>query len=132
MPDVEYTLGDDLDKDTEWPDTRKGLVHSVKIGNPPAHLYILTGCYPDGRLGEIFIRLGKEGSTMRGLMNIVGILCTTLLRNGVPVDQVCFLLREGGDYPPSGKTDNKEMPETASLTRYVADWLEENFREEDD
>ena len=126
----EIVVGDDLDADPSWPSTRKGVVHSVKITDVLGgshHLYIITGTYPDGRLGEIFIRLGKEGSTLRGLMNIMGILVTTLLRNGVTVSQVCDLLREGGDYPPNGKTDNEEIPDTKSLTGYIAEWLEERF-----
>ena len=132
MGEVEFTFGQTIKPiDDDWPSVREGLNHTARITDSHngsiTKLYILTGCYTDGRLGEIFIRMGKEGSTMRGLMNIVGILCTTLLRNGVGVAQVCDLLREGGDYPPSGTTDNKDMPETVSLTRYIADWLEENF-----
>ncbi|KKM83397.1 hypothetical protein LCGC14_1309930 [marine sediment metagenome] len=127
MPEIVY--GDDIID--EWPTVRKGLGHTVRITDTRGNIYkmyINTGCYKDGRLGEVFIRMGKEGSTVRGLLNTVGILMTTLLRNGVPVNQVCGLLREGGhSYPPSGSTDNDDLPTADSLIGYLADWLEENF-----
>ncbi|MBI2053105.1 MAG: adenosylcobalamin-dependent ribonucleoside-diphosphate reductase, partial [Candidatus Ryanbacteria bacterium] len=55
--------------------------------------YIHYGIYPDGKLAEIFIRMAKEGSTISGLLDSIGVLMSVALQYGVPVDTKFLALR---------------------------------------
>ena len=65
------------------PQTRRSITHKFSVAGHEG--YITVGMYPDGRPAELFITMAKEGSTIRGLMDSVGILASMALQYGVPV-----------------------------------------------
>ena len=67
------------------PDRRKGYTQKAKIGGNT--IFLRTGEYDDGRLGEIFIDMNKEGATLRGLLNNFAIAISLGLQYGVPLDE---------------------------------------------
>jgi ribonucleoside-diphosphate reductase alpha chain len=66
------------------PDTRHSVTHAFSIQGHEG--YITVGLYEDGRPGELFIKMAKEGSTMSGFVDTVGILTSLALQYGVPVE----------------------------------------------
>ena len=67
------------------PDRRKGYIQKVTIGNHKVYLH--TGEYNDGKLGEIFIDTSKEGELVKALMNNFAIAISLGLQYGVPLDE---------------------------------------------
>jgi len=68
------------------PKKRKGFVREAYIGNHK--VYLRTGEYEDGSLGEIFIDMYKEGAAFRGLLNSFAILASKALQYGIPLDEL--------------------------------------------
>lgn len=87
---------------------------------------MIVGFYPDGRPGELFVEVGKEGSTMQGLFDVIGIETSLLLQYGVPLAQIAAKLR-GMKFVPEGKTDNPELERCLSIVDYVFTWMETQF-----
>jgi len=103
----------------------QGTIHKFEIGGVEG--YIISNCYPDGRLGEIFLQgVGKEGSTVTGLMNLVAILISVALQYGVPLEQMTRFMR-GMDFEPKGMTTDPEIPQATSLPDYIARYLEARY-----
>jgi len=100
------------------PDTRKAINHKFHLSG--ADCYIRVGLFEDGTPGEIFITMGHEGSTMRGLLDTIGILFSISLQYGVPLEKLVDKLK-GQKFEPNCplKAD--------SLVDYIAKWMEENF-----
>lgn len=111
-------------------DTRKSITHRVTIEDASgAHqLYLTVGLYEDGRPGELFLRLGKAGSTLNGLLDVIGIEMSFGLQHDVPLALYCHKLRDMA-FPPAGPTSNPEIPSCSSVVDYVAQWLEREFGE---
>lgn len=120
------------------PLTRQSLTHRVAITDyrgDTFDLYIIVGLYPPmkkdrgkRRPGEIFLNIGKVGSTLRGMLDVVGIQTSLLLQNGVTLDSICTKM-EGVSFEPNGATDNPEIPNCSSLIDYVFRWLRHTFSE---
>jgi ribonucleoside-diphosphate reductase alpha chain len=87
---------------------------------------LTAGAHPDGQLGEIFLRLGKHGSTLAGLAEAFSIATSTALQHGAPVELITGSLR-GMRFEPAGTTDDREIPEATSLIDYVARRLATDF-----
>lgn len=108
------------------PSTRPGKVHRVEITDrndgQTMELYIRTGHFEDGSLGEVFLTIGKEGSTLRGLLDSAGILISFALQYGADLASLHKKF-EGMRFPPAGPTDNPDIPECTSLMDYVFAWL---------
>ena len=102
------------------PETRKGINHKFSIGGHEG--YILTGIFDDGTLGEIFIEVQKEGSTIGGMMDTIAILTSMALQYGVPLESMIrkFSYQR---YEPSGYTNNPDIGIAYSITDYVFRWL---------
>jgi ribonucleoside-diphosphate reductase alpha chain len=102
------------------PDTRMSLTHKFEIAGHEG--YITVGLYPDGRPGEVFIQMSKEGSTIGGLMDTVGTLTSISLQYGVPLEQLVkkFAYQR---FEPSGFTKNPDIRTAFSITDYVFRWL---------
>ena len=66
------------------PNRRRGYTREIIIGETT--LFIRTGDYPDGRLGEIFVNLDKEGSLISSLLNSFCIVTSIALQSGTPLD----------------------------------------------
>jgi ribonucleoside-diphosphate reductase alpha chain len=84
--------------------------------------YIHVGLYEDGTPGELFIKIAKEGSTIAGLMDTIGILTSMALQYGVPLDVLVSKFSHVR-FEPSGFTKNPEIPIAKSLIDYVFRFL---------
>ncbi len=114
-------------KRNRLPDERTGLTHRVVIET--TKVYIRTGEYPDGSLGEIFITIDKEGSDLR-VYDIVAISMSIGLQHGIPLAEYIdkFKLQK---MEPRGVTNNPEIPVCSSLADYLARWLELKYLEDE-
>ncbi len=88
--------------------------------------YIHTGFYEDGKVGEIFIRMAKEGSTVSGLMDTIATLTSIALQYGVPLEALVGKFSHVR-FEPSGFTRNPEIPFAKSLTDYIFRYLGTRF-----
>jgi ribonucleoside-diphosphate reductase alpha chain len=84
--------------------------------------YIHTGFYDDGTVGEIFIRMAKEGSTISGLMDTIATLTSIALQYGVPLEALVNKFSHVR-FEPSGFTNNPEIPIAKSLVDYIFRYL---------
>ncbi|NJC71625.1 hypothetical protein HC031_18145 [Planosporangium thailandense] len=87
---------------------------------------LTAGAHADGQLGEIFLRLGKQGSTMAGLAEAFSIVTSLALQHGVPMELIAERLR-GLEFEPAGFTDDQEIPEATSVMDYVVRRLTADF-----
>jgi ribonucleoside-diphosphate reductase alpha chain len=81
-----------------------------------------VGLFADGRPGEIFIKMSKEGSTLSGLIQGFCRAFSLCLQHGLTVEQAVERFR-GMRFEPMGSTSNPEIPECASILDYVARYL---------
>lgn len=107
------------------PTTRQSITHKFEIGQHEG--YITVGLYEDGRPGELFLTMAKEGSTIGGLMDTVGVLTSLALQHGVSVEILARKF-EYASFEPSGWTRNPEMRRAASTVDYVFRWLNDRAR----
>ncbi len=98
------------------PAKRRGFTQKAKINGQV--LFLRTGEYGDGTLGEIFIDLAKEGSTLRSLMNCFAIAISVGLQYGVPLDEFVekFVFTK---FEPAGMVDHPNIKTTTSLVDFV-------------
>ena len=98
------------------PAKRRGFTQKAKIGGQV--LFLRTGEYGDGTLGEIFIDLAKEGSTLRSLMNCFAIAVSVGLQYGVPLEEFVekFVFTK---FEPAGMVDHPNIKTTTSLVDFV-------------
>jgi len=107
------------------PDTRRSITHHVEIVDPASgefDLYIITGLYEDGKPGELFLHMGKLGSTVNGLLDVIGILTSIGLQYGVDVEALSRKLSKTS-FVPYGTTSNPAIPTCTSIADYVFQWL---------
>ena len=108
------------------PETRLSKTHKFMIGGHEG--YLTVGLFPDGRPGEIFIKMSKEGSTLSGLIQGFCRAFSLALQHGLSVHDASDRFR-GMRFEPMGPTNNPDIPETASILDYVARYLQINFVE---
>ncbi len=107
------------------PRERKSITHKFSIAGHEG--YITAGMYEDGTLGEVFMNdMGKEGSTLRGMMNAFATSISISLQYGVPLE---LLARKFSymRFDPEGFTGNQEIPVAKSIPDYVMRWLASRF-----
>jgi len=101
----------------KMPDRRKGYIQKVTIGNHKVYLH--TGEYDDGKLGEIFIDTSKEGELVKALMNNFAIAISLGLQYGVPLDEFVNAYVET-KFEPSGKIEgNDRILSASSILDYI-------------
>ncbi|HTA06469.1 MAG TPA: vitamin B12-dependent ribonucleotide reductase, partial [Solirubrobacteraceae bacterium] len=108
---------------------RQSITHKFSIAGHEG--YITAGMYEDGSVGEIFLTdIGKEGSTLRGMMNSFATAISISLQYGVPLETLvqkfsymCF--------EPEGITQNPEIPFAKSMPDYIMRWLASRFLDVD-
>ena len=101
----------------KMPDRRKGYIQKVTIGNHKVYLH--TGEYNDGKLGEIFIDTSKEGELVKALMNNFAIAISLGLQYGVPLDEFVSAY-VGTKFEPSGKIEgNDRILSASSILDYI-------------
>jgi ribonucleoside-diphosphate reductase alpha chain len=111
------------------PDERKAITHHFQVGGHDG--YVTVGLYPDGRPGEVFFRVTKEGSTVNGLMDSLGISMSMALQHGVPLKDLVRKLAHLR-FEPAGATNNPKVRFAKSIPDYVARWLAIEFLTEDE
>jgi ribonucleoside-diphosphate reductase alpha chain len=102
------------------PDTRQSITHKFSVAGHEG--YLTVGLYEDGQPGELFITMAKEGSTVGGLMDVIGTVVSMALQYGVPLITLVDKFRHAR-FEPSGMTSNKDMPFAKSLIDYIFCWL---------
>src|SRR5205085_11208603 len=107
------------------PRERESLTHKFSIAGHEG--YITAGKYEDGSLGEIFLTdIGKDGSTLRGMMNAFATAISIGLQYGVPLET--FVRKFSYmRFDPEGMTSNPEIPFAKSLPDYIMRWLASRF-----
>ncbi len=105
-------------------DERRSVTHKFRVADHEG--YITCGLYEDGRPGEIFVKIAKEGSMVSGLMDAVALLTSVTLQYGVPVEDLSRKLKNTR-FEPYGTTGNQEIPWATSLVDYIFRWLELKF-----
>ncbi|WDT93487.1 vitamin B12-dependent ribonucleotide reductase [Thermoleophilum album] len=111
------------------PRERQSITHKFSIAGHEG--YITAGMYEDGTVGEIFLTdIGKEGSTLRGMMNAFATAISIALQYGVPLET---LVRKFSymRFDPEGITTNPEIPFAKSLPDYIMRWLASRFLDVD-
>jgi ribonucleoside-diphosphate reductase alpha chain len=111
------------------PRERQSITHKFSIGGHEG--YITAGMYEDGSVGEIFLTdIGKEGSTLRGMMNSFATAISISLQYGVPLET---LVRKFSymRFEPEGMTSNPEIPFAKSMPDYIMRWLASRFLDAD-
>ncbi len=111
------------------PRERESITHKFSVGGHEG--YITAGKYDDGSVGEIFLTdIGKEGSTMRGMMNAFATSISIALQYGVPLET---LVRKFSymRFEPEGMTTNPEIPFAKSMPDYIMRWLASRFLDAD-
>ena len=106
------------------PDERKAIVHHFSVGGHGG--YLMVGLYEDGQAGEIFIRMAKEGSTIAGLMDSLGIAISLALQYRVPLRVLCQKFSHTR-FEPSGWTGFKEVGYAKSIMDYIGRYLALKF-----
>ncbi|HKT01764.1 MAG TPA: hypothetical protein VJT31_19740 [Rugosimonospora sp.] len=106
------------------PRVRPSQTFSFQVGGAEGTL--TAGAHPDGQLGEIFLRWGKQGSATAGLTEAFSIVTSLALQHGVPVETIASRLR-GLRFEPAGPTDDPEIPEATSVLDYIARRLLADF-----
>ena len=106
------------------PDTRRSVTHKFSVGGHEG--YITVGLYDDGRPGELFITMAKEGSTIGGLMDAFGTAVSMSLQYGVPLE-VYVKKFSHTRFEPWGYTKNPDIPVAKSLVDYLFRWMGTEF-----
>jgi len=126
---VKAALAQAPPKRRRMPRERQSITHKFSIGGHEG--YITAGMYEDGSVGEIFLTdIGKEGSTLRGMMNSFATAISISLQYGVPLET---LVRKFSymRFEPEGMTSNPEIPFAKSMPDYIMRWLASRFLDAD-
>jgi ribonucleoside-diphosphate reductase alpha chain len=108
----------------KMPAERASVTHKFSVGGHAG--YITVGMYEDGRPGEIFIKMSKEGSTLSGVMDGLALTVSIGLQYGVPLKVYVDKLLNTR-FEPSGITANPKIRFVSSVLDYIARWLGGRF-----
>ena len=112
------------------PDRRKGYIQKATIGDHKVYLH--TGEYEDGKIGEIFIDTSKEGELVKALMNNFAIAISLGLQYGVPLDEFINAF-VGTKFEPSGKVNgNDRILSASSILDYIFRELAISYQNRED
>ena len=110
-------IEDSVNKRFSMPDRRKGYIQKATIGDHK--IYLHTGEYEDGKIGEIFIDTSKEGELVKALMNNFAIAISLGLQYGVPLDEFVNAYIDT-KFEPSGKVfGNDRILSASSMLDYI-------------
>jgi len=123
-------LHEDVSKRFSMPDRRKGYIQKATIGNHKVYLH--TGEYEDGKIGEIFIDTSKEGELVKALMNNFAIAISLGLQYGVPLDEFISAY-VNTKFEPSGKVyGNDRILSATSILDYIFRELAISYQNRED
>ena len=100
------------------------MTHKFSVGGHEG--YLTVGMYPDGRAGELFIKMSKEGSTLSGVMDGLALTVSLGLQYGVPLKVFVDKL-VNTRFEPSGISANPNIRFATSVLDYIARWLGGRF-----
>ena len=103
---------------------RASITHKFKVGDHEG--YITVGLYPDGKPGELFITMAKEGSTVSGLMDSFALAVSIALQHGVELKLFCEKFAHTR-FEPSGWSGNPDIGYAKSIMDYIFRWLQMRF-----
>jgi ribonucleoside-diphosphate reductase alpha chain len=106
------------------PNDRQALCHKFDVAGHEGYVHV--GFHEDGTPGEIFIKMAKEGSTVSGLMDTIGVLTSMALQYGVPLEVLVSKFSHVR-FEPSGFTKNPDIPMAKSLIDYIFRFLGARF-----
>jgi ribonucleoside-diphosphate reductase alpha chain len=106
------------------PDERRAITHKFSVAGHEG--YVTVGLYEDGKPGEIFLTMSKEGSTISGLMDAFATAVSLTLQYGVPLEALVDKFTHMR-FEPAGFTKNPEIPMAKSLVDYIFKWLASKF-----
>ncbi len=101
---------------TRLPKSRPSQTVSFSVGG--AEGYLTAGSYPDGGLGEVFLKLGKQGSTLAGVMDAFSIAISIALQYGVPLETYVQKFTNMR-FEPAGMTDDADIRMAQSILDYI-------------
>jgi ribonucleoside-diphosphate reductase alpha chain len=113
----------------QLPAKRRGFTQKAKVGGQA--IFLRTGEYGDGTLGEIFIDMAKEGATMRSMLNCFAIAVSIGLQYGVPLDEFVdkFVFTR---FEPAGMVDHPNIKSATSIVDYIFRVLGYEYLHRDD
>jgi ribonucleoside-diphosphate reductase alpha chain len=103
---------------------RASITHKFNVGGHEG--YITVGLYPNGQVGELFITMAKEGSTVSGLMDSFACGISIALQHGVPLKLLCEKFAHTR-FEPSGWSGNPDIGFAKSIMDYIFRWLDLRF-----
>ncbi len=106
------------------PNDRQALCHKFDVAGHEGYIHV--GFFEDATPGEIFIKMAKEGSTISGLMDTIGVLTSMALQYGVPLEVLVSKFSHVR-FEPSGFTKNPDIPMAKSLIDYIFRFLGSRF-----
>lgn len=127
---LEEKLSPEPAERVKLPNTRDARTHKFTLGGHD--VYLNVGFYKDGKPGELFITIAKEGSTMSGIMGALGTSISIGLQHGVPLSAYTKKF-VGTNFEPNGwveEGDKEKIHKASSIIDYIGKWLSFNFIEE--
>ena len=125
-----FSKSENSGKRFSMPDRRKGYIQKATIGDHKVYLH--TGEYEDGKIGEIFIDTSKEGELVKALMNNFAIAVSLGLQYGVPLDEFISAF-VGTKFEPSGKVHgNDRILSATSILDYIFRELAISYQNRED
>lgn len=106
------------------PQTRESVTHKFIVGGHEG--YLTVGLFPDGRPGEIFLKISKEGSTISGLCQAFCRAYSLSMQYGLSLEDAVARFK-GMRFEPMGATSNPDIPEASSIIDYIARYMEIQF-----
>jgi len=106
------------------PATRPSITHKFDVAGHEGYLNV--GLYEDGKPGELFITMAKEGSTLGGVMDAFATAMSLCLQYGVPLDSLVKKFSHQR-FEPSGMTTNRDIPFAKSIVDYIFRWMGMTF-----
>ena len=106
------------------PDEREGVTHHFRISDRTGNItsgYIQTGVYENGKLGELFIKIGKPGDES-AVWDQFAVLFSMGLQYGIAVETLCAKFI-GTRFEPSGSCSNLDIPRCTSIADYIARFI---------
>src|SRR5206468_10500126 len=111
------------------PATRTSVTHKFSIEGHEG--YLTAGLYEDGKPGEIWLTMAKEGSTLSGMMDAFATAISISLQYGVPLRDLVNKFSHMR-FEPSGRTENGEIPVAQSIVDYIFRWMASMFMNEEE
>ncbi len=104
---------------------RIGMTQKVRVGGIP--LFIRSGEYSDGRLGELFIDSLERGSEVNRLLNVTGIEFSEKIQTGMPLEEAIEVYNKAGQSQISGMTDHEFITNVKGLEGFIFNWLRAHY-----